>query len=69
MCGKAVDICPSVPYQYKTQQLCDKTTANNPYMLKNFIGRYKTHEMCDKAGDDFLPAKKIVSWFGWVCYK
>ena len=54
----------SVPDRYKTQQLRDRVTSENPFMLKFCLDRYKTYEMCDEAVDDCLSAIKFIpGWF------
>ena len=65
LCDKAVDTYPfvfdSVPYQYKTQEMCDKIVFKEPLILKYCLNGYsKTKKMSNKADDAFLPTLKFV---------
>ena len=37
-----------IPYQYKTQQICDKAILENGGTLKSAPYSYKNQEMCNK---------------------
>ena len=49
MCDKAVDTCPivlhSVPDQYKTQKMHDKTFSEDPFMLKYCLDRHDARDV------------------------
>ena len=49
-----------IPDQYKTQEMLDWITSDDPFSIRYVPDRYKTHQICDKAVNDFLAALKFV---------
>ena len=54
-----------VPYQYKTQQMCDKAIIENGGTLKSVPDCYENQEMCSKAVDNYPYALEFVP----ECYR
>ena len=70
MCNKEVNACVFIFYsildQYKTQEMCDRVFAENPFLIVNYPDKYITQNICDEVVDD---SSSNETYSRFICYK